>query len=84
MLTSYIHCLRFIKDYTLIIPILEEYEERADVEQIPLRHKIQIRDLSFNYKGVRETFHLKLNSSLTFKVGQSILVMGKSGAGKLE
>jgi ABC-type multidrug transport system fused ATPase/permease subunit len=84
LLFACIQCSRFIKDYTIIIPILEEYEERNDVEQVPLKYKIHIQDLSFNYVGARETFHLALSSSLTFKLGQIILVKGNSGAGKLE
>jgi len=84
LLIAYIQCLRFMKNYTIIIPILEEYEERINVEQIDLKHKIEIQDLSFNYVGAREKFHLTLANSLTFKVGQIILVTGNSGAGKLE
>jgi ABC-type multidrug transport system fused ATPase/permease subunit len=84
ILIFYIQCMRFIEDYTVVIPILEKYEERVNVEQVKLQNQIQIQDLSFNYKDAREKFHLKLDSLLTFNVGQAILVTGKSGAGKLE
>jgi ABC-type bacteriocin/lantibiotic exporter with double-glycine peptidase domain len=76
--------LRFIEDYIVVIPILEEYEERVNVEQVNLQNQIQIENVSFKYKDTREMFHLKLDSLLTFKVGQAILVTGKSGAGKLK
>jgi hypothetical protein len=46
---------------------------------IPLYH--YIRNLSFQYREARETFHLRLDSSLTFEMGETILVTGKSGAG---
>ncbi len=84
ILIFHIHYLRFIEDYVAIIPILEEYEERVNVEQVDLKNEIQIEDLSFKYKNARELFHLKLDGLLTFKVGQTILVKGKSGAGKIE
>jgi ABC-type transport system involved in cytochrome bd biosynthesis fused ATPase/permease subunit len=82
LLVAYIRCLRLKKDYDLIKPILEEYDERINVEQIDLRYEFQIQDLSFQYMGTRETFHLQLNGSLTFKMGETILITGKSGAGK--
>jgi ABC-type transport system involved in cytochrome bd biosynthesis fused ATPase/permease subunit len=84
ILLFHIQCLRFIEDYIVVIPILEEYEERVNVEQVNLQNQIQIEDVSFKYKDTREMFHLKLDSLLTFKVGQAILVTGKSGAGKLK
>jgi ABC-type bacteriocin/lantibiotic exporter with double-glycine peptidase domain len=83
ILIFYIQCLRLIEDYIVVIPILEEYEERVNVEQVDLKNQIQIEHLSFKYKDTRENFHLKLDSLLTFNVGQAILVTGKSGAGKL-
>ncbi|CAF2798193.1 unnamed protein product [Rotaria sp. Silwood2] len=82
MLVSYIRWLTLIKDYDLIKPILEEYDERINAEQIDLSSELQIRDLSFQYEGKRETFHLQLHGSLTFKMGEAILITGKSGAGK--
>jgi ABC-type transport system involved in cytochrome bd biosynthesis fused ATPase/permease subunit len=84
ILVFYIQCLRFTEDYMVIIPILEEYEERVNVEQVDLKNEIQIEDLSFKYKDAREMFHLTLNGLVTFKVGQTILVTGKSGAGKID
>jgi ABC-type bacteriocin/lantibiotic exporter with double-glycine peptidase domain len=78
---AYIRYLRLKKDYDLIIPILEEYDERINVEQIDLNYELQIRDLSFQYKETREGFHLQYNGSLTFQMGESILITGKSGAG---
>ncbi|UJR32426.1 hypothetical protein I4U23_019888 [Adineta vaga] len=82
LLVAYIRCLRLKKDYDLIQPILEEYDERINVEQIDLRSEFQISDLSFQYEGTREIFHLQLNGSLTFQMGEAILITGKSGAGK--
>ncbi|CAF1185935.1 unnamed protein product [Adineta ricciae] len=82
LFTSYIRWLRLKKDYDLIQPILEEYHERSNVEQIDLQSQLQIRDLSFHYSGTRQTFHLQLPNSLTFKMGEAVLITGKSGAGK--
>jgi ABC-type bacteriocin/lantibiotic exporter with double-glycine peptidase domain len=84
MLCAYIRSLRLIKDYDLIKPILEEYDERMNVEQRDLRYEFEIRDLSFQYKGTRENFHLQYNGQLTFKMGESILITGKSGAGNID
>jgi ABC-type bacteriocin/lantibiotic exporter with double-glycine peptidase domain len=84
LIIFHIQCLRFIEDYIVIIPILEKYEERINVEQINLQKQIQMENLSFQYKNRRETFHLKLDDLLTFKAGQAILVTEKSRAGKLE
>ena len=81
MLIAYIRCLRLKGDYNLVRPILEEYEERIDVEQIELKHEFQIRDLLFQYEGKRDTFCLQFDGSLTFKMGEAILITGKSGAG---
>ncbi|CAF4802965.1 unnamed protein product [Rotaria magnacalcarata] len=82
MLIFYIQSLRYIKDYHIIIPILEQYEERVNTEQKHLRNEIEIEDLSFKYTDARATFYLTINGSLTFRKGQAILVTGKSGAGK--
>ena len=82
MLVSYIHWIRLIKDYDLVRPILEEYDERLNVEQIELRSALQIQDLSFQYEGKREAFFLRFESLLTFNMGETILITGKSGAGK--
>jgi len=84
LLTSYIRWIKIKKDYDLIHPILEEFEERINVEQINLDYHLRIKDLSFQYeeKQGREPFHLQLNDSLTFTIGESILITGKSGAGK--
>jgi ABC-type bacteriocin/lantibiotic exporter with double-glycine peptidase domain len=46
-----------------------------------LKYQFQIEDLSFQYEGTREGFHLQYNGLLTFKMGESILITGKSGAG---
>ena len=81
MLIAYIRCLRLKEDYNLVRPILEEYDERIHVEQIDLKSEFQIRDLSFQYEGKRESFHLKFDGVLTFKMGETILITGKSGAG---
>ncbi|CAF3687128.1 unnamed protein product [Adineta steineri] len=82
LLIAYIGWLRLKKDYDLVKPILEEYDERINVEQIDLKYEFQIQDLSFQYKGTRETFHLQLDGSLSFKKGEVILITGKSGSGK--
>ncbi|CAF1366983.1 unnamed protein product [Adineta steineri] len=82
LLIAYIRWLRLKKDYDLVKPILEEYDERINVEQIDLKYEFQIQDLSFQYKGTRETFHLQLDGSLSFKKGEVILITGKSGSGK--
>ncbi|CAF4198737.1 unnamed protein product [Adineta steineri] len=82
ILMSYIRWIRLKKDYDLVKPILEEYDERMNVEQIDLQYEFQIEDLSFKYKGKREEFHLQYNGCLSFKIGESILITGKSGAGK--
>ncbi|CAF3904220.1 unnamed protein product [Adineta steineri] len=82
LLIAYIGWLRMKKDYDLVKPILEEYDERINVEQIDLKYEFQIQDLSFQYKGTRETFHLQLDGSLSFKKGEVILITGKSGSGK--
>ena len=84
LIAFYIRVLRLKKDYDLIQPILEEYEERINVEQIDLNYSLVIQDLSFRYQEDpdREPFHLQLNGTLTFNMGQSILITGKSGAGK--
>jgi ABC-type multidrug transport system fused ATPase/permease subunit len=81
MLVACIRCSRLRKDYDLIEPILEEYDERINVEQIELKFSFQIQDLSYQYEGKRQAFQLRLNGMLTFRMGQSILVTGKSGAG---
>jgi ABC-type multidrug transport system fused ATPase/permease subunit len=83
MLISYIRLLRLKKDYDIVQPLLEEYDERMNVIQIDLKYEFQIRELSFQYEGTRETFHLQHHDSLVFKMGQSILITGKSGAGKI-
>ncbi|CAF1005661.1 unnamed protein product [Adineta ricciae] len=82
LFTSYIRWLRWKKDYDVIQPILEEHHERSNVEQVDLQSQFQICDLSFHYSGTRQTFHLQLPNSLTFNMGETILVTGKSGAGK--
>ncbi|CAF2391058.1 unnamed protein product [Rotaria sp. Silwood2] len=82
MLVSYIRWLRLIKDYDLVKPIFEEYDERINAEQIDFSSELQIRELSFQYEGKREAFQLQLHGSLTFKMGEAILITGKSGAGK--
>jgi ABC-type multidrug transport system fused ATPase/permease subunit len=84
LVVAYIRCLRFKKDYDLIKPILEEYDERMNVEQIDLKYGFQIRDLLFQYEGTRETFRLQYNGLLAFKTGESILITGKSGAGNVD
>ena len=84
MLASYIRWLRLIKDYDLVRPILEEYDERLNVEQIELRSDLQIRDLSFQYEGKREAFILQAPDLLTFRMGEAILITGKSGAGNVD
>lgn len=84
ILILYIQYLRFIEDYIVIILILEEYDERVNVEQVDLQNEIQIKDLSFKYKDARDMFNLTLNGLVAFKVGQTIPVTGKSGAGKIE
>lgn len=38
--------------------------------------------LSFKYKDKRSAFHLMLKGSLTFRIGEAILINGNSGAGK--
>jgi ABC-type bacteriocin/lantibiotic exporter with double-glycine peptidase domain len=81
---SYIRWIRLKKDYDLVKPILEEYHQRINVEQIDLQNQFQIQDLSFKYKGTREEFHLQHNGCLTFKIGQAILITGKSGAGEID
>ena len=81
LLCAYIHCVRLKKDYDLVKPILEEYEERINAEQIELSSALQIRDLLFHYQGKRDTFCLQLAGSLTFTTGEAILITGKSGAG---
>jgi ABC-type bacteriocin/lantibiotic exporter with double-glycine peptidase domain len=83
LLCAYIRFLRLIKDYDLVQPILEEYDERMNVEQRDLKYEFQIRDLSFQYKGTRDNFHLQYNGELNFKMGESILITGKSGAGNI-
>ena len=84
IIMSYIRWIRLKKDYDLVQPILEEYDERINVEQIDLRYELQIEDLSFQYKGTREEFHLQYNGTLSFKMGESILITGKSGAGNFD
>lgn len=84
ILVSYIRWLRLKKDYDLVKPILEEYDERISVDQINLNSELHIQDLSFQYEGKREAFHLQCYDSLTFKMGQVILVTGRSGAGKTD
>lgn len=82
LLTAYIRWVRLKKDYDLVKPILEEYEERVNANQVDLTLQLQIRDLSFQYQGSgREAFRLRLDGSLTFTVGEAILITGKSGAG---
>ncbi|CAF1215275.1 unnamed protein product, partial [Didymodactylos carnosus] len=78
----YIRCLRLIKDYDVVKPILEQYEERINAEQYVVNSELQIQDLQFKYKGTREAFILQLDGTLTFKHGEVILITGKSGAGK--
>lgn len=84
MIIAYIQWVKFKKDYDLVQPILEEYQERISVEQIDLYNGFQIQDLSFRYKDTREDFHLHYNGSLTFKRGESILIKGNSGAGNID
>ena len=81
ILVSYIRWLRLKKDYDLVRPILEEYDQRIDAEQMDLTSGFQIQDLSFHYDGKRETFHLQSHGTLSFNIGEAILVTGKSGAG---
>ena len=81
LLCAYIRWVRLKRNYDLVMPILEEYEERMNVEQIELTTELQIRDLSFHYQGKRDTFCLRLADSLTFTMGEAILITGKSGAG---
>ena len=81
LLCAYIQWVRLKKDYDLAKPILDEYDERVNAEQIELTGELQIRDLSFHYEGARETFCLQFAGELTFKMGEAILVTGKSGAG---
>lgn len=83
LLSAYIQGVRLKKDYDVVKPILEEYEERVDVEQIDLTSELHIRDLSFHYQGTRDTFCLRSEGELTFKIGETILVTGKSGAGNV-
>ncbi|CAF1067418.1 unnamed protein product [Didymodactylos carnosus] len=82
MVVFYIRCLRSIKDYDVVKPILKQYEERINAEQYVVNSELQIQDLQFKYKGTRETFMLQLDGTLAFKHGEVILITGKSGAGK--
>ena len=84
ILRSYTRWIRTKKEYDLVQPILEEYQQRIEVEQIELKNQFQIEDLSFEYQGKREGFRLHYDGLLTFKMGESILITGKSGAGNIE
>ena len=81
LIGTYIRWVRLKKDYDLVKPILEEYEERINAEQIDLGSALQIRDLSFHYQGTRGAFCLQCAGTLTFTIGQVVLLKGKSGAG---
>ena len=81
ILRSHTRWIKTKKDYDLIQPILEEYEQRIHAEQIDLKDQFHIEDLSFDYQGTREGFHLQHRGLLTFKMGETILITGKSGAG---
>jgi len=80
----FIRCIRLIKEYDLILPMLNEYEPRIEAPQYEMKNSFTIQSLHFAYtdqtkKGTR--FTLKLSQPLSFQNGETILVTGNSGAG---
>ena len=81
LIMSYIQWVKFKRDYDLVQCILEECQERPDVEQVDLYDELQIGNLSFRYENARGDFRLQHRGYLTFQRGESILIKGDSGAG---
>jgi ABC-type multidrug transport system fused ATPase/permease subunit len=79
-------CIRLIKDYDLLQPMLEEYKPRFQASQFNMEQYLTIHNLHFTYEEVkarRKRFTLELDQPITFQMGETILVTGNSGAGYL-
>jgi ABC-type multidrug transport system fused ATPase/permease subunit len=79
-----IRCSRLIKDYDLLQPMLDEYQPRFEATQFNMEQSVTIHNLHFTYEQVkakRKRFTLQLSESITFQMGETILVTGNSGAG---
>jgi hypothetical protein len=77
-------CIRLIKDYDLLQPLLEEYKPRFEASQFIMEQYLTIHNLYFTYEEVkarRKRFTLELSESITFQMGETILVTGNSGVG---
>jgi len=80
-----IRCTRLIKDYDLLEPLLNQYEPRLETKQFNIINSFTIENLYFISKQTkvkRKPFILQLSQSITFQMGETILITGNSGAGK--
>lgn len=57
----------------------QELADEAEINMLPFKDKIELRDVTFNYEGTDGEF-LKLNLSIS--AGNTIGFIGKSGSGK--
>ncbi|CAF4063041.1 unnamed protein product [Rotaria sp. Silwood2] len=81
---SMIRYTRLIKEYDLIVPMLNECEPRLEAPQFAMRRSLTIHTLHFAYENhtkQRTRFELKLSQPLIFQNGEVVLVTGNSGAG---
>ena len=79
-----IRCIRLSKDYDLLLPMLNEYRPRLEAVQFNMEQSFSIERLYFNNeqaKSKRKRFVLELPEPITFHVGESVLLVGNSGAG---
>jgi ABC-type transport system involved in cytochrome bd biosynthesis fused ATPase/permease subunit len=64
--------------------MLDEYQPRFEATQFNMEQSVTIHNLHFTYEQVkakRKRFTLELSESITFQMGETILVTGNSGAG---
>ena len=80
-----IRCMRCIKDYDLLEPLLNQSKTRLKTKQFQMNQSFTIEKLFFTYKEAkikRKQFKLELSHPITFQIGETILIHGNSGAGK--
>ncbi len=59
---------------------MKDYPVDEKVTKLPVHREIQLQDITYRYPG-GNTYVFR-NADVTFKVGESIGIVGPSGAGK--
>lgn len=74
------------EDYRGLYKILVKCDLRPTNEQIELKHTFGFKNINFTFpeskKHSRKEWHLRSEGDFEFKIGDSVLVSGQSGAGK--